>query len=137
MRRPDGIAIWAHHTGAEFMKHSERRLVSGDPKLALELDGGLARRLCRHEVCAPKPSREWHMTRLHDRASGERRVLFTGTAAQYDRRAGRKTVRLADMPALRTREAIRPADRLQITGASVIIGEERGYPFALISNHLE
>ena len=123
MRRPDGITAWAHHTGAEFMKHSKRRLVSGDPKLALKLDGGLTGRLRRHEVSAPKPRREGHMARLHDRASRERCIFFAGATAQYDRRAGCKPIWFPDEPALRAREAIRPADRLQITGASGVIRE--------------
>jgi hypothetical protein len=105
------------------MKHSKRRLVSGDPKLALKLDGGLTGRLRRHEVSAPKPRREGHMARLHDRASRERCIFFAGATAQYDRRAGCKPIWFPDEPALRAREAIRPADRLQITGASGVIRE--------------
>jgi hypothetical protein len=83
----------------------------------------LAWRLCRHEIGAPKPRRERHVTRLHDRPSRERRILFTGSAAQYDRRACCETVRLTSMPARRAREAVRPAHCLQITGASAIIRE--------------
>jgi hypothetical protein len=124
MRRANGITVWAHHTGAEFVKHSERRLVSGDAKLALKLNGGLPGRLCCHEIGAPKPRRERHMARLHDCPSGERRICFTGATAQHNRRAGSKTVGLADELALWAREAVRPADRLQITGASAIIRED-------------
>ncbi len=42
MRRPDGIAVWSHHTSAEFVKHRECRLIRSNIKLALKLDGGLA-----------------------------------------------------------------------------------------------
>jgi hypothetical protein len=124
MRRADCIAVWAHHTGAEFVKHRERRFITGDPKLALKLDGGLAWRLRRHEVSAPKPSRERHMARLHYRPSGKRRIYLTGTTAQHNRRTGWEPVRLADDPALRAREAIRPPDCLQVAGASAIIGKD-------------
>src|ERR1019366_8564665 len=124
MWRADGIAIWAHHTGAEFVKQCERRFISGDPKLPLKLDGGLSWRLRRHEVGTPKPSRERHVARLHDRPGGERCILFTGTAAQHNRRSGSKTVWIADDPALLARESIRPADFLQITGTRAIIRED-------------
>ena len=121
---PNGIAIGPPHTGTEFVKHCERRLIGGDSKLALKLYGRLAGRLCRHEVGAPKPSRERHVTRLHDRSRSERCILFTGAAAQYDRRARSETVRLPDKSALLTGEAVRPADRLQITGTSAVIWED-------------
>src|SRR5580704_215008 len=123
MRRADCVAVWPHHTGAEFVKHCKRRLVSGDPKLPLKLDGRLTGRLRRHEVGAPKPSREGHVARLHDRPGSERRIFFTGTAAQYNRRTGCKPIRLADDPAILTGKAAGPADRLQITGASAVIRE--------------
>jgi len=124
MRGANGIAIRAHHPRPEFVKDCERRLVTGDAELALELDGRLAGRLRRHEVCAPKPSREWHMSRLHDRTRRERRIVFAGAATQYNRRAGSKPVWFADDTALLAREAVWPADRLQITGASAIIRKD-------------
>ena len=48
MGRTDGIAVWPHHTGAQLVKHGERRFIRSDPKLTLELDGGLSGRLRRH-----------------------------------------------------------------------------------------
>src|ERR1700730_6683486 len=124
MWRANGITIWSHHTGAEFVKHRERRLIRSNIKLALKLDGGLTRRLCRHEIGTPKPSRERHMARLHDRPGSERRILFARTAAQYDRGARCKTIRLASVSALRASKAVRPADCLQITGASTIVRKD-------------
>src|SRR4029077_2244288 len=96
MRGANGIAVRAYHTGAEFMKHSKRRLVSDDPKLALKLNSRLSWRLRRHEVSPPKPSRERHVARLHDRPSGERSIFFTGAATQYNRGTGSKPVGLAN-----------------------------------------
>src|ERR1700730_2615869 len=124
MWRANGITVWSHHTGAEFVKHRERRLIRSNIKLALKLDGGLTRRLCRHEIGTPKPSRERHMARLHDRPGSERRILFARTAAQYDRGARCKTIRLASVSALRASKAVRPADCLQITGASTIVRKD-------------
>jgi hypothetical protein len=83
----------------------------------------LAGRLCRHEIGAPKPRRERHMARLHNRPGGERRILFASPASQYNRRARCETVRLADVPALLASEAVRPANCLQITRASAVIRE--------------
>ncbi len=119
----DSVSVWPYHAGAELVKHCKRRLVSGDPKLALKLNGRLTGRLRRHKIGSPKPSRERHMARLHDRPGGQGRILLTGPAAQHYRRAGCETVRLADMPAFLAREAVRPAHLLQITGASTIIRE--------------
>jgi len=124
IRCADGISVWPNHTGAELVKHRERRLISSNVKLTLKLNGGLAWRLCCHEVSAPKPRRERHMARLHDRPGSERRIFFTGPAAQYNRRAGCEPVRLAGGPALRTREAVRPAHRLQVPGTSAVIRED-------------
>lgn len=124
MGRTDGIAVWPHHTGAQLVKHGERRFIRSDPKLALKLDGGLSGCLRRHEVSTPKPSRERHMTRLHNRSGSERCIFLAGAAAQYDRRAGCKTVWLSGKSALLARKAIWPANRLQITRAGVAIREE-------------
>jgi hypothetical protein len=124
MRHSDSIAVWPHHASAKLVEHSKCRLIGRNIKLALELNGRLAWRLCRHEIRAPKPRRERHMARLHDRSGGERRVFFTGTATQHNGRAGRKPVRLASKRARRTGEAVRPADRFQIFGASGVIRKD-------------
>jgi len=123
IRRPDGISVWPHHARTEFVKHRERCLIGSDIKLTLKLNGGLAGRLRRHKIGAPKPSREGHVARLHDRPGGKGRIFLTGAATQHDRRARCETVRLASMPARLAREAIRPAHRLQVTGASAVIRE--------------
>jgi hypothetical protein len=120
----DRVAIWPHHTGAELMKHGERSLIGGNTKLPLKLNGGLPRRLRSHEICAPKPSRERHMRGLHDRPGREGSVFLTGATTQHNRRARGKTVWLAGNSAFLAREAVRPADRLQIAGASVVIRED-------------
>jgi hypothetical protein len=124
MRGADGITIWTHHPRAEFVKHSERCLIPGDPKLALKLDGRLSWRLCRHEIGTPKPSRERHMARLHDSPGGKRGICLTSTATQHYRRTGSKAVWFADDATLRARKTSRPADCLQITGTGSIIWED-------------
>ena len=123
VRLADGITVRTYHPGAEFMEHRKRRLIRGNIKLALELNGRLAGCLCRHEVSAPKPRRERHMARLHDRPCGKGRIFLTGAATQHDRRTRCETVRLASMPARWAREAVGPAHRLQIAGASAIVRE--------------
>jgi hypothetical protein len=124
MRLPNSVAVGPHHTGAKLVKHRERRFISSDVKLALKLEGGLAGRLCSHEVSAPKPSREGHMARLHNRSGRQRCIFLTGPAAQHNRRSGCKTVGLSNERARRTGESCRPAHRFQIFGASDVIRED-------------
>jgi hypothetical protein len=124
MRRPDSIAVWPYHASTKLVEHSKCRLIGRNIKLALELNGRLAWRLCRHEIRAPKPRRERHMTRLHDRSGSERRIFLTGSAAQYNRRAGCETVGLASERASWAGEAVRPAHRFQILGASAAIRKD-------------
>jgi hypothetical protein len=120
----DGVAVWPHHARAELVKHCECRLIGSDAKLALKLKGGLAWRLRRHGIGAPKPSRERHVARLHDRPGGKRRIFLTGATAQYNRRARCETIRLASSPTFRAREAVWPAHCLQIASASPIIRKD-------------
>src|SRR2546430_5801021 len=61
MRRADSVTVRPNHPGTKFVKHSECRFISGDIKLTLKLNGGLAGCLRRHEISAPKPRRERHM----------------------------------------------------------------------------
>jgi hypothetical protein len=124
MRFPNSVAVGPYHTGAKLVKHRERRFISSDVKLALKLEGGLTGRLCRHEVGAPKPSRERHMARLHNRPGSERRIFLTCSATQHNRRAGCEAVRLASEGAVWACEAVRPAHRFQIFGASAVIRED-------------
>ena len=79
MRHSDSIAVWPNHAGTELVKHRECRLIRSNVKLALELNGGLAGRLCRHEISAPKPRRERHVTRLHHGPGSEGRIFLTGS----------------------------------------------------------
>ena len=51
----DFIAIWADHAATEFMQKGERCLAARQAELPLKLRGRNARRLGRHQVCAPKP----------------------------------------------------------------------------------
>ena len=124
VRRSDGITVRPNHASAELVKHRERRFVWSDPKLTLKLDGRLSGRLRRHEVSAPKPSRERHMARLHDGAGSEGRIFLASTATQHDRRPRSKAVWLAEKPALLARKAVRPPDCLQIARTRGVVREE-------------
>jgi hypothetical protein len=48
----DPVAVGSDHTGAEFVKYLERRLVAVQAKLPLELDRRHAERMARNEVAA-------------------------------------------------------------------------------------
>jgi hypothetical protein len=124
MRRADCISVWSNHPGAKLVKHRECRFIGSDVKLALKLESGLAGCLCCHEVGAPKPYRERHMARLHDRSGSKGRIFLTGPATQHNRRACCETVRLAGMPACLARKSVRPTHRLQVAGASGIVRKD-------------
>jgi hypothetical protein len=119
----NGIAFWAHHASAELVEYLEGGLVATETKLALKLDRRLSGRLCRHQVRAPKPSRERRMARLHYGPCRKRRVGFASTTSQHDRRASCETVGLSYQSALRTRKSVRPTDGFKVASASCVIGE--------------
>jgi hypothetical protein len=119
----DGVPLGTNHANAEFVENLKGRLIAAESKLALELDGRLARGLCRHEICAPKPSRKRRMARLHDSASRKRCVGLASTAAQHYGRACLEPIGFFDKPAFRACKSIGPANRLKIAGASRVIGK--------------
>jgi hypothetical protein len=123
MLTADEIAFGTNHTSTEFVEYLEGRLIAGERKLALELHGGLARYLCGHEVCTPKPCRERRMAGLHDRASRKRCVGLAAAAAQYHRRAGLKAIRLLYKSTFRACKPAWPTHGLKEAGTSVIIGK--------------
>src|ERR1700724_3628659 len=53
----DAVATGSDHAGAEFVEDLERRLVSVQAKLALELDGRDAWRMARNQVGGPERAR--------------------------------------------------------------------------------
>jgi hypothetical protein len=119
----NGVTFWPNHPGAELVEYLKGRLITTKRKLALELNGRLARHLRSHEVCAPKPCRKRRMARLHYSARGERRISFAATTTQHYGRAGCEAVRLADNTALRTRKPIRPTNGFKVASASRIVRE--------------
>jgi hypothetical protein len=124
----NGVALWADHASAELVEYLKGSLITREPKLALELNGALARGLRSHEIRAPKPRREWRVARLHDGSGRKRCIGFASTTSQHDRRASCETIRLSSKPALRTRKSIRPANGFKVASASRVVGE---YPLKL------
>jgi len=123
MLAANGVTFWADHASTQLMEYLKGRLIAGKCKLALKLNGGLARYLCSHEICAPKPRRERRMARLHDGSGRERCIGLAATAAKHYRRACRKAIGLADKPAVLARKPVRPTHGFKIAGASTIIGK--------------
>lgn len=125
----DGVAaanhvpLGAHHARAELVEDLKRRLVAGEAKLPLELDGALSGGLGSHEVGAPKPRRKGCMARLDDGPGGQGRIDLAGSAAEHRRGAGGESIRFADDSALWASEAIRPAHGFQVAGACAVIWE--------------
>jgi hypothetical protein len=119
----DGVALGTNHARAEFVENLKGRLIAAECKLALELNGGLAGRLRRHEIRAPKPCRKRRMARLHDSASRKRCVSLASTATQHHRRARLKPIGFFDKPAFGARKSFWPAGGLKVAGTSPIIGK--------------
>ena len=69
------ILVGPHHTGSQFVKYLESRLITRQSELPLELDGRHAGRLAGDQVGCPKPHRERSVRTFHDGASSEARVL--------------------------------------------------------------
>jgi|ERR1700691_6230523 hypothetical protein len=124
MLAADGVSFGANHARAELVKYLESSLITRERKLALKLNGRLARDLRGHEVCAPEPRRERRVARLHNGSRRQRRISFAATAAQNYRRASCETIRLAANAAFRTGKSIRPANGLKIAGASRIVRKD-------------
>ena len=119
----DGVALRTNHTSAKLVEYLESSLVASERELTLKLDGRLPWHLRGHEVCAPKPRREWRVARLHDGSCRQRRIGLATTTTQHDRRARCEPIRLANNAALWTRKPICPADGFEIASASRIVGE--------------
>jgi hypothetical protein len=120
----DGVALRSDHAGAELVEYLKGGLVTGERKLALELNRRLSGDLCGHEIRAPKPRRERRVAGLHDRTSCQRRVGLAATAAQHYRRTCGEAVRLTGSSALGADKPTWPADGLKVAGASRIVRED-------------
>lgn len=118
----NAIPVWAHHCGTQLVQHLERRLVTGQSKLALELQRGPAWRLRRHQIRRPEPDLQWCAGRVHDGPRREIRVALA-VAAPQDRRLALKPVRRALRAAAEASKAIRPTDLLQIGDTGLLIGK--------------
>jgi hypothetical protein len=119
----DPVTPSADHAGAKLMQDSERRLVSLDFKLALELHGRNARNNGRGQIGAPKPRRQWCMRPGHHGPNCQRRLLAAFAAGQ-DAGPRRHAERLAFFVAMRALKALRPLGTLQISGARGIVREQ-------------
>src|SRR5271170_1366943 len=116
----DPIATGSDHTGAEFVKYLERRLITVQAKLPLELDRRHAGRMARNEVCRPEPDRQRRAGPLHDRAGRQRIIPLTFAAPQNLRPVG-EAVGFAGFAAPSADEPVAPADGFKVSSASRIV----------------
>jgi hypothetical protein len=122
--RADLIAIRANHAATELVKHRERRLTAREPELALKLCGGNARRLRRHQIRCPKPSRERGARVLH-RGPGGKGNIAPASAAPHDYAgAVLHAPGIRVKTALGARKALGPTHGFQVLRAGRVVREE-------------
>jgi hypothetical protein len=105
------------------VEHLERRLVTSEAELPLELQGAHAWCLCRNEVSRPEPDREWLSRAVHDGPGSETYLVAAVTTFEHAG-AGPKTPRITNKITGRAFEAFRPPDPFQVAGAGRFIGEQ-------------
>ena len=103
----DAVLVRAHHSGAQLMENLKSCLVPRDPKLALQLDSRHAVSLAGDQVGGPKPSGQWRVAALHDRANRQPGLTSAFAACQYAR-ASRDVEWDARHPTVRTDKTVLP-----------------------------
>src|SRR6201998_478428 len=119
----DAVATGSDHPGAVFVEDLARRLVAGQAKLALELDGRDAWRMARNEVGGPEPDRQRRAGPLHDRARRQSILPLTLAAPQNLRPVG-EAVGCAGFAAPFADEPVAPADGFKVSSASRIVRKQ-------------
>src|SRR5215472_6568575 len=119
----DPVAVGSDHTGAQFVKYLERRLITVQAKLPLELDRRHAGRMARNKVCRPEPDRQRRAGPLHDRAGRQRVIPLTFATPQNLQSVG-KAVGFAGFTTPSADKPVAPADRLKVSRARRIVRKE-------------
>ena len=114
-------AVGCDHTAAQLGAHQPRRLVRAEAELALQLQGGDAVGMGRHQIGRPEPSRQRQFGVLHDRAGGHRGLPATDGALPGPC-LGLQFPRLG-LAAAGADKTLRPARCEEVLRASRFIGE--------------
>ncbi len=104
------IEEWDART--QLVKHPERRLVTLDSELPLELKGRHPRRLRCHHVGTPEPHLRWSLRPVHDRPGRERGVTTACRASTHPRLL-LGTAGFAAPVAVMADKTVRPSDGYQ------------------------
>jgi len=134
----DAVTVGSHHPGAQLVEDLKRGLVPANAELSLELEGGLPRRLRRHEVRAPKPCRQGRVAGLHDSTCRQRYVGLAASTPEDDGRTPREAVWLADGPTFCAPKPVRPSQPFQVGSTGCVVWKDplefwkRGREAALI-----
>jgi len=119
----NAVLIRTDHPRTEFVENLESGLITSEPKLPLELDGGNARRLTGHQVGGPEPYTQRHVGVLHHRPHRQS-CIASAFAAPQDARATGDAERVASGFTAGTNEASGPVRPLQIGGAGRFVREK-------------
>jgi hypothetical protein len=121
------ILVRSDHGGAQFMQQLEHGLITREAELALDLEGGHARRLGRYEKSRPEPRGERRPGLLHDGAGCQRRVTLA-LSTPRNRRTMTQAIRRTRPAAETTDEPFRPAQRFKVSRTVVFI-RKQALPF--------
>ena len=118
------ILVGAHHTGSQFVKNLESRLITRQSELPLELDGRHAGRLAGDQVGCPEPHRERCVRALHDGASREVAIMLAVATSQNGWAIG-ETIGIAGRSATGTDEPVAPSCALKVAAHAASSGKRR------------
>ena len=119
----DPVLVGANHADPEFVENLEGGLVARQSELPLELNGRHARRLAGNQVGCPEPDRKWGVRPLHDRTSGEARVVIA-MATPENAEPIREAIRFIRGSTMAADESVAPASTLKIGRACRFVREQ-------------
>ena len=114
-------AIGRHHGAAKPLQQEPCGLVAAEAELGLQLQGGNAVGVARHDMGGHEPGLQREMAAVHDRAGGHRGLPPAGRT--FPRGAVPLQFPALHAAAARTDEALRPAPLRQMPRAGVLVGE--------------
>ena len=103
------IAVWIDHRPAQFGGQHPGRAIGPESELLLQLKGGDAVRMGRHQIGRPEPDRQIELAAVEDRPRGHRGLAMAAGAFEGVRLGSKRPAMIVS--ATRALEALGPAHR--------------------------